>query len=94
MQILLSLFGLPETTDELCFFKLQIYGNIFPGCFLGTKMYIVSLKKLFRFINNDEYKSLFSLPETTEELSFFKLQICGNIFPRCFLGTKMYIVSL
>jgi len=39
-------------------------------------------------------QSLFGLPETTEELSFFKLQICGKLFPGCFLGTKMFIISL
>ena len=33
------------------------------------------------------------LPETTEQLalSFFKLQIYGKLFPRCFSGTKTHI---
>ena len=32
---------------SLGFLKLQICENLFPGCFLGPKMYIIFLLKLF-----------------------------------------------
>ena len=93
----MSLFGLPETTEELSFFKLQICGNISPGVSWALKCTLLVYKNYFDLlikINKNIVITVWLRPETTEELSPSKLQICGNIFPWCFLGTKMQIIVL
>lgn len=51
INYLKSLFGLPETTEELSFFKLQIFGNFFPGVFWPLKYTLFPLKHFSLIIN-------------------------------------------
>ena len=65
-----AVFGIPETTEKLGFYKLQLCENfISPGVLRGTKI-----------------AQSFGIPETTEKLGFYKLQLCENLFLRVFYG--------